>query len=75
MGTKMCYFYSYSIYISTYNSDVHRVFLGILVKVPGPDFNESIGERTVRQTDRQKLWLYLAAFRCQTTKQSYKIIR
>ena len=24
------------------------------------DFNESIGERTVRQTDRQKLWLYLA---------------
>ena len=39
------------------------------------DFNESIGERTVKQTDRQKLWLYLAAFRCQTTKQSYKIIR
>ena len=38
------------------------------------DFNESIGERTVKQTDRQKLWLYLAAFRCQTTKQSYKII-
>ena len=30
------------------------------------DFNESIGERTVRQTDRQtgqqKLWFYLAAF-------------
>ena len=39
------------------------------------DFNKSIGERTVRQTDRQKLWLYLAAFLCQTTKQSYKIIR
>ena len=38
-------------------------------------FNESIRERTVRQTDQQKLWLYLAAFRCQTTKQSYKIIK
>ena len=34
------------------------------------DFNKSIGEHTVRQTDRQKLWLYLVAFRCQTTKQS-----
>ena len=39
------------------------------------DFNRSIGERTVRWTDRQQLWLYLAAFQCQTTKQSYKIIR
>ena len=39
------------------------------------DFNESIGERTAWQTDRQKLWLYLAAFRCQATKQSYKTIR
>ena len=39
------------------------------------DFNESIGEHTVKQTDRQKLWLYLATFRCQRTKQSYKIIR
>ena len=27
-----------------------------------------------RQTDRQRLWLYLAAFRCKATKQSYKII-
>ena len=26
-------------------------------------------------SDQQKLWLYLAGFRCQTTKQSYKIIR
>ena len=26
------------------------------------DFNKSIGEHTVRQTDRQKLWLYLAPF-------------
>ena len=38
------------------------------------DFNESIEECTVRQidrlTDQQKLWLYLAVFRCQTTKQS-----
>ena len=39
------------------------------------DFNESIGEQTIRQTDQQKLWLYLAAFRYQTTQQSYKIIR
>ena len=39
------------------------------------DFNEDIGESTVRQTDQQKLWLYLAAFWYQTTKQSYKIIR
>ena len=28
-----------------------------------------------RQTDRQNLWLYSASFPCQTTKQSYKIIR
>ena len=34
------------------------------------DFNKSIGECTVRQTDRQTLWLYLAAFQYQTTKQS-----
>ena len=26
------------------------------------DFNESIGECTVKQTDQQKLWLYLTAF-------------
>ena len=39
------------------------------------DFKKSIGEHTIRQTDWQKFWLYLAAFRCQTTKQSYKIIR
>ena len=39
------------------------------------DFNESIGECTVRQTHQQKLWLYLVAFWCQTTKHSYKIIR
>ena len=38
------------------------------------DFNKTIGERTVRQTDQQKLWLYLATFQCQA-KQSYEIIR
>ena len=32
------------------------------------DFNKSIGERFVRQADQQKLWLYLVAFRSQTTK-------
>ena len=26
------------------------------------DFNKSIGECTVRQTDQQNLWLFLAAF-------------
>ena len=26
------------------------------------DFNKSIGEHIFRQTDGQKLWLYLAAF-------------
>ena len=25
-------------------------------------FNKGIGECTIRQTDRKKLWLYLAAF-------------
>ena len=39
------------------------------------DFNESMGEHTVRQAHQQKLWIYLASFRYQTTKQSYKIIR
>ena len=34
------------------------------------DFKKIIGE-----IDWQKLWSYLAAFRCQTTKQIYKIIR
>ena len=39
------------------------------------DFNNSIVERTVRQSNRQNtVRLYLAAFRCQTTKPSYKII-
>ena len=35
------------------------------------NFKESIEEHIVRQTAQQKL----VAFRCQTTKQSYKIIR
>ena len=39
------------------------------------DFNKNIGDCTVGNRDRQILWIYLAAFRCQTTKQSYKIIR
>ena len=38
-------------------------------------FSASIGDRTVRETNRQKVRLYLAALRCQTTKQFYKIIR
>ena len=38
-------------------------------------FNKCTGEPTVRQTDWTKLWLYLAVFQCQITKQSYKIIR
>ena len=39
------------------------------------DFNESIEEHTIRKTARQTLWPYLAAFQCQTTKQSDEIIR
>ena len=39
-----------------------ELFLDIPVHVPGPGFNESIGERTVRQTDQQRLWLYLVDF-------------
>ena len=39
-----------------------------------PDFNESTGQCTIRQTDQQKSWLYLAALQCQKTKQSYQII-
>ena len=39
------------------------------------DFNKSIGECNIQQADPQKLWLYLAACRCQTTKPSYEIIR
>ena len=38
------------------------------------DFNNSIGDHTARKTDRKKLWFYIAAFRCQKTKQSYKKI-
>ena len=30
------------------------------------DFKKSIGEHTIRQTDQQRLWLYLGAFWCQT---------
>ena len=39
------------------------------------DFNESIGERTDRQIDWKKSSLYLADFRCQKTKLSYKLIK
>ena len=39
------------------------------------DFNKSIGECTVKRTDQQNLWLYLVAFRCQTTEQSCKKFR
>ena len=56
-------------------SAVARVFWGYWYMYRGRDFKESIGECTVRQTDQQKLCLYLATFRCQRTKQSYKIIR
>ena len=60
--------------------------LGVAVPYPGvfrayrymyldQHFNKGIGDRTVRQTDQKKLWLYLAAFRCETNKQNYKLIR
>ena len=38
------------------------------------DFNKSIGQCTVRQTEPQRLRLYLATFRCQAADQSSKII-
>ena len=39
--------------------------------------NKSIGQRTIRQIDQQKLRPYLAIFQCEnnfSTKQSYTII-
>ena len=36
------------------------------------DFNKSIGQCTVRQTERQRLRLYLATFRCQAADQALK---
>ena len=39
------------------------------------DFSKIIGERTGRKTDCKELWLYLAAFLCQTTNQIYNLIR
>ena len=45
-------------------------FWAYQVHVLNQDFNKSIGEHTIRETDRRKLWLYLAALRCQTSKQS-----
>ena len=58
------------------SSAVTRVFfLAYWYMYQDEGFNKSIEEHTVRQTDWQKLWLYVAAFWCQTTKQSYKIIK
>ena len=56
-------------------SAIPRVFWAYQYMYWDRDFNKSIGEHTVRQTDQQKLWLYLAGFQCQTTKHSHKIIR
>ena len=40
------------------------------------DFNESIVEHTVRQTDKKKLWFGIEkVFQSQTTKQSYRITK
>ena len=39
------------------------------------NFNKSIEEQTFSQSDRLRLWLYLAAFRYQTTRQGYEITR
>ena len=52
-----------------------EVFWAYRYMHPDRDCNENIGECTVRQADQQKLWLYLAVFQYQLTKQGYKIIR
>ena len=44
------------------SSAVPRVFWAHWYMYRDGDFNKSIGEHTVSQADRQKLWLYLAAF-------------
>ena len=41
---------------------VPRVFWAYRYMYRDRDFNESTAKLTVGQTDRQKLWLYLAAF-------------
>ena len=56
-------------------STMPRVFWACQYVYRDKNFNKSIGKSTIRQTDQQKLWLYLATFQCQTTKLSYKIIR
>ena len=60
----------YTVYIH-----IHSAVYAYRYMYRDQDFNENIGERIIRQIDRQKLWLYLTAFRCQITKESYKIIR
>ena len=55
-------------------STIPRFFLAYRYMHRDRDFNESIGELAVTQTNQQTLWLYLADFRWQKIKQSYKII-
>ena len=55
-------------------STIPRFFLAYRYMYRDRDFNESIGELAVTQTNQQTLWLYLADFRWQKIKQSYKII-
>ena len=44
------------------SSAVPTVFWAYWYMYGDRDFNKSIGEHTVSQADRQKLWLYLATF-------------
>ena len=48
--------------VNRYSKAAPRVFLAYPYMYWHPDFNESIGQHTVRQIDQQKLWLYQAAF-------------
>ena len=43
-----------------------RHFLGNRYMYQDRDFNKFIEDSTVKKTDRQRLWLYLATFPCQT---------
>ena len=51
-------------------SAIHRVFFGICICAGTRTLTKVFRDHTIRQSHQQMLWLYLAAFRCQTTKQS-----
>ena len=62
----ICFLFYFWNYENTYRKDIRNW---------DQDLNENMVEHTVRQTYQKKLWLYLAVFLSQTTKQSYRITR